>query len=388
MAQAQVMYSGLMMNWSSNSLSRELIRRVVLVVLVLWCACGCCGVEGWGSSPSGGNNVVVPALILFGDSTVDVGNNNFLGSMVRSDFLPYGRDFDTRTPTGRFTNGRMVADFVATRLGLPMSLPYLHPNATGQNIVKGINFASAASGYLNTTSSFLKVAPAFTQLEMFEGYKVKLAGVVGPAKASSIVSEALYFVSAGSNDYILNYFVNPVLQNRYSVSEFNALLLSRQTEFVTKLHTAGARKIGILGFPPVGCIPAQITIFGSIEQKTCVEDQNAVAVAYNKGLQAAIPKWQASLPGSQLLYLDTYSLLYDIFNNPSKYGYTSTRRACCGEGLISTAGFCNENSIGTCSDASKYVFFDSLHPTQSIYKRAADVYHGQLVSYFKIKSAF
>lgn len=67
---------------------------------------------------------------------------------------------------------------------------------------------------------------------MFEEYKVKLAGVVGPDKASSIVSEALYFVSAGSNDYILNYFVNPVLQNRYSVSEFNAVLLSRQTDFV------------------------------------------------------------------------------------------------------------------------------------------------------------
>jgi hypothetical protein len=41
------------------------------------------------------------------------------------------------------------------RLGLPMSLPYLHPNATGQNLVHGINFASAASGYLNTTSAFM-----------------------------------------------------------------------------------------------------------------------------------------------------------------------------------------------------------------------------------------
>ena len=43
----------------------------------------------------------------------------------------------------------------AMRLGLPMSLPYLDPNAKGQNLVHGINFASAASGYLNTTSAFL-----------------------------------------------------------------------------------------------------------------------------------------------------------------------------------------------------------------------------------------
>lgn len=73
----------------------------------------------------------------------------------------------------------------------------------------------------------------------------------------------------------------------------------------------------------MGCIPMQITLFGTTgtgDRGSCVEDQNAVAVAYNKELQAAVPTWQASLPGSQLLYLDAYSLLYEIFNNPSKYG--------------------------------------------------------------------
>ena len=70
-------------------------------------------VQGWGTGAGdAGTYMTVPSLILFGDSTVDVGNNNFLDSMLRSDFLPYGRDFDTKSPTGRFTNGRMVADFV------------------------------------------------------------------------------------------------------------------------------------------------------------------------------------------------------------------------------------------------------------------------------------
>jgi hypothetical protein len=76
-----------------------------------------------------------------------------------------------------------------------------------------------------------------------------------------------------------------------------------------------------LGFPSFGCIPAQITIFGALGQQTCVEEQNAVAMAYNLELQAvAIPKLKASLPGLELLYLDAYSLIYDMFNNPSKYG--------------------------------------------------------------------
>lgn len=77
-----------------------------------------------------------------------------------------------------------------------------------------------------------KVMPAFKQLEMFEEYKVKLAGVVGPEKASSIISEALYFVSAGSNDFIISYFVNPALQNRYTPAEFNSVVMSAQTDFI------------------------------------------------------------------------------------------------------------------------------------------------------------
>ena len=98
----------------------EAMRRVLVAVVVF---CGyCCRVEGWGSpSPK---TVAVPALILFGDSTVDVGNNNFLNSMVRSDFLPYGRDFDTRSPTGRFTNGRMVADYVGEHYYLTLSVNF------------------------------------------------------------------------------------------------------------------------------------------------------------------------------------------------------------------------------------------------------------------------
>ena len=67
---------------------------------------------------------------------------------------------------------------------------------------------------------------------MFDEYKVKLAGVVGAEKAASIISEALYFISAGSNDYILNYYVNPSLQRRYSTAQFNALVMSKQSEFV------------------------------------------------------------------------------------------------------------------------------------------------------------
>nr|GEZ67076.1 GDSL esterase/lipase At5g03820-like [Tanacetum cinerariifolium] len=54
---------------------------------------------------------IVPALCIFGDSVMDVGNNNNrLSTLLRANFLPYGRDFVTHTPTGRFCNGKIAVD--------------------------------------------------------------------------------------------------------------------------------------------------------------------------------------------------------------------------------------------------------------------------------------
>lgn len=54
---------------------------------------------------------LVPALCIFGDSVVDAGNNNNLATLVKANFPPYGRDFLTHRPTGRFCNGKLATDF-------------------------------------------------------------------------------------------------------------------------------------------------------------------------------------------------------------------------------------------------------------------------------------
>lgn len=55
----------------------------------------------------------IPMFIIFGDSTVDVGTNNYLDTLVKSDFQPYGRDC-SQVGSGRFSNGLLVADFIGT----------------------------------------------------------------------------------------------------------------------------------------------------------------------------------------------------------------------------------------------------------------------------------
>ena len=64
------------------------------------------------SSPPPPPAPLVPALFVIGDSTADVGTNNYLGTLARADREPYGRDFDTHRPTGRFSNGRIPVDYL------------------------------------------------------------------------------------------------------------------------------------------------------------------------------------------------------------------------------------------------------------------------------------
>ena len=75
----------------------------------------------------------LPALFVFGDSLIDSGNNNFLPTTIKANYLPYGIDFDG-TPAGRFTNGRTVVDFIGMAKILQLVL----------------NFGSNSEFYLST----------------------------------------------------------------------------------------------------------------------------------------------------------------------------------------------------------------------------------------------
>ena len=59
---------------------------------------------------------LVPALFIFGDSIVDVGNNNHRLTIVKANFPPYGRDFENHNPTGRFCNGKLAVDFTGNSI--------------------------------------------------------------------------------------------------------------------------------------------------------------------------------------------------------------------------------------------------------------------------------
>lgn len=58
----------------------------------------------------------VPTLFIFGDSTFDVGTNNFINTTAKANVPFYGVDFPFSIPTGRFSNGLNTADQIGKHI--------------------------------------------------------------------------------------------------------------------------------------------------------------------------------------------------------------------------------------------------------------------------------
>lgn len=56
------------------------------------------------------STMLVPAIFTFGDSAADAGNNDYLPTIIKANYPPYGRDFVDRKATGRFCNGKLATD--------------------------------------------------------------------------------------------------------------------------------------------------------------------------------------------------------------------------------------------------------------------------------------
>lgn len=95
------------MGFISRQRTCDLLNKISLVLLLHVFIF----VSESGADKNAGENSV-SAIFVFGDSTSDPGNNNFIGTSFRSNFPPYGKDFTNHTATGRFTNGLLANDFI------------------------------------------------------------------------------------------------------------------------------------------------------------------------------------------------------------------------------------------------------------------------------------
>ncbi|MCL7036763.1 hypothetical protein MKW94_028933 [Papaver nudicaule] len=320
----------------------------------------------------------IPACIVFGDSTVDAGNNNQIPTILRANFLPYGQDFEGGKPTGRFCNGRLASDFLSEKLGIKKMIPaYLDPTYGIEDFATGVTFGSAGTGYDAATSKLVNVIPLSQELEYFKEYLKKLTAFVGQDKAMETARESVYFVSVGTNDFVANYFIVPGRSFHFTVDEYANFLIGMAKTFLTDLYGLGARKILILGLPPCGCLPVSRTLNNFLE-RTCKEDANKASRDFNVKLQNLVGNLNKKLEGITIVYVDIYNPFLHLIQNPGLYGFENAHEGCCTTGTYEF--LCKPGDVLSCTDPSKYIFWDAIHPTEKLYRILVDKLLNTIVS--------
>ncbi|XP_039139396.1 GDSL esterase/lipase At5g55050-like isoform X2 [Dioscorea cayenensis subsp. rotundata] len=277
-----------------------------------------------------------PAMYVFGDSLADVGNNDYLEfTLIKADFPHNGIDYPNQKPTGRFSNGKNAADFLAERLGLPPPLPYLSIihmfNITSTDVfLRGISFASGGAGLLDSTNK----GQCLTFSKQVYNYHSVYASLVqqhGVVKTHDHLSKSIFSFIIGSND-IFSYSKSKATPQQF----VDSLVSTLQTQF-KRLYKLGARKFTFIGAGPTGCCPSQRA---KSKTEDCNPETNLLSILYNNA---------------------AYSLLHEMKSN---FGFTEVKAACCGLGKMNAKVACLPIS-SYCSNRKKYIYWDPNHPTEA-----------------------
>ncbi|GFP96949.1 GDSL esterase/lipase at5g45670 [Phtheirospermum japonicum] len=307
----------------------------------------------------------VPCYFIFGDSLVDNGNNNNIQSLAKANYLPYGIDFQGG-PTGRFSNGKTTVDVIAELLGFEDNIPP-YAAARGQQILKGVNYASAAAGIRQETGQQLGGRIDFTgQVNNYRNTVEQVVGILGDQdSAASYLSKCIYSVGVGSNDYLNNYFMPLYYSSsrRYSPEQYADVLIQQYTEQLRTLYNYGARKLALVGVGQIGCSPNALAQ-NSADGSTCVKRINDANQIFNNKLKALVDDFNKNTQDAKFIYIDAYGIFQDLIDNPSAFGLKVTNAGCCGVGRNNGQITCLPLQT-PCQNRDEHLFWDAFHPSEA-----------------------
>ncbi|CAN6220780.1 unnamed protein product [Urochloa humidicola] len=314
----------------------------------------------------------VPAIFVFGDSTMDVGNNNYLAgkNVPRADQLYYGIDMPgSGKPNGRFSNGYNTADFVAKSMGFEISPPpYLSLAPSSDDLVltamtAGVNYASSGAGILDSTNAGNNI-PLSKQIQYFKATWLKMLANNGSDAVSSLLSKSVFVIGLGGND--LAEFANAEkAENRSAAKQqsddaaFYSILISNYSATISDLYAMGARKFAVINIGLAGCLPVARVLDPA---STCSDRRNKLAAGFNDALRSLLVNLSERLPGLVYSIADSYSLMVTIFADPQASGFTDVSSACCGTGRLGVGGCLPTSTL--CTNHDQHYFWDGIHPSQ------------------------
>ncbi|KAF8702465.1 hypothetical protein HU200_032843 [Digitaria exilis] len=326
---------------------------------------------------------LVPAVFVFGDSMVDVGNNNFIEKCdigCQANYPPFGIDYLNHKPTGRFSNGYNMADQLAQLLQFDESPPpflSLSNESLSTRMSTGINFASGGSGLLDVTGNGPVCTQVFSMTEQVRSFR-SLARMWGSLVRSSgrkdrtaadLVSESLIFISVGSNDLFeyADYITKAnISSSNRNDTEYLQGLIASYTSYIKALYAAGATKFGVLSPSLVGCCPLQRALakeFNVSDQSGCLGVANNLSQQLYPMIASMLQDLSLELPDMSYSLGDAIGMAGFVFKNTSNPHLTFDH-ACCGSGDFGE-NVCN-SSAPMCQNRSSFFFWDRFHPTDAV----------------------
>ncbi|KAF9603277.1 hypothetical protein IFM89_034610 [Coptis chinensis] len=279
-----------------------------------------------------------PAIFNFGDSNSDTGG---LSAAFGQAPPPSGETY-FHTPSGRYSDGRLVIDFIAETFGLPYLSAYL--DAVGSNFTHGANFATAGSTIRpqNTSLSQSGFSPISLNVQYYQYSEFQKRSQVVRKRGGvfekllpreECFSRALYTFDIGQNDLTSGYFMNMTTDE---VKAYVPELLNQFSAIVKDIYFEGGRSFWIHNTGPVGCLPyildRLLITAGQIDRVGCASPFNEVAQYFNSRLKEAVFQLRKDLPLAAITYVDVYSIKYSLISQAKKHGFVNPLRACCGHG--------------------------------------------------------
>nr|GMD49564.1 acetylajmalan esterase-like [Ipomoea batatas] len=332
------------------------------------------------------------SIYQFGNSLSDTGNLLRWGTMFYpADKLPYGETY-FRKATGRFSDGRLIVDFIAAAANLPYLDAYLNKNGS---FAHGVNFAVAGATanerefFDKRNISYDEFKPAILeQLEWFEKY---INSTCRKDCAEKFGNSLFIFGEYGGNDYF------PAFQQGKSISEVMSYVphtVASIIHGVKRVIQHGAKRILVPGPYPFGCLPSQLTSSGTdkaddYDQFGCLKKYNDFAAYHNRFLQVALSKLnrQYASKGVVIVYGDFYGGFMNIFHNANELGFNhesgSLVKACCGGGgayNFDKAKPCGKEGSSVCTNPKAAVHWDGVHLTDASHRHISQFVINQVAS--------
>ncbi|XP_075516122.1 GDSL esterase/lipase At1g29670-like [Primulina tabacum] len=343
-------------------MSQASLRNFILFCFFLFSLISLC------TTTQQNDNTKIDGMFVFGSSLVDNGNNNFLpNSIAKVNYFPYGIDFPLG-PSGRFTNGKNVIDLLGEKLNLSDYIPpFSDPSTDGSKIVNGVNFASGGSGILDDTGAVAgNVISLNQQIRNFEEYTLPELEMQWGNKSKEILPQFLFLIGSGGNDYSLNYFMGLSNSTNTSIEAFTANLITTLAHHLMRLYNLGASKFVLMAINPNGCSPMAKARVPTREG--CIQTLNRAVHMFNAKLRNLVDTIRTQMPGSNLVFVNSYKVIMDIIRHPISKGFVDAKNACCEISKISEGGngvLCKRGG-SICENREEYVFFDGLHPTEAV----------------------